>query len=195
MGNLILGADDALIVVDVQNDFLPGGSLAVPQGDAVTPMLNRSLALFSSKGLPIYASRDWHPADHCSFNSRGGPLPQHCVADTQGAAFAEDLALPPDVTIISKAVTPDRDACSAFSGTDLDVHLKAAGVRWLFVGGLATDYCVIHTVKDAIDLNYDVVLLVDAMRAVDVTPGDGARAFETMRKLGARFALSEDLAM
>jgi nicotinamidase-related amidase len=186
--------DDALLIVDVQNDFLPGGSLAVPGGDAVLPALNHCLALFVREKLPVYASRDWHPPNHCSFRAQGGPWPPHCVAGTHGAAFAADLALPSDAMVISKADAPERDVYSAFSGTDLDARLKASRVRRLFVGGLATDYCVLNTVKDALALGYAVVLLSDAVRAVDANSGDGERALEEMRRLGAEAAASAELA-
>ena len=193
MDKLEPGVGDALLVVDVQNDFLPGGSLAVPRGDEVVPVLNRCLALFSKESLPVYASRDWHPPGHCSFRAQGGPWPPHCMADTYGAEFASNLDLPADAVIISKADTPEKDAYSAFEGTDLGLCLKAVDVRRLFVGGLATDYCVLNTVKDALALGYGVVLLADAVRAVEVTPGDGERAMMEMRTLGARIALSTDL--
>jgi nicotinamidase/pyrazinamidase len=191
--NPIPGIGDALLVVDVQNDFLPGGSLAVPHGDEVVPVLNRCLALFSRLKLPILASRCWHPAGHCSFLEQGGPWPPHCIAGTLGAAFAPRLELPSDTAIISKAETPERDAYSAFGGTDLDQRLRNAGVRRLFAGGLATDYCVLNTVKDALGLGYAVVLLTDAVRAVEVTPGDGERALEKMRRLGAQMEASTEL--
>lgn len=193
MDTLKPGVGDALVVVDVQNDFLPGGSLAVPRGDEVVPPLNRCLALFSQKSLPVYASRDWHPPDHCSFRAQGGPWPPHCMADTYGAEFASNLDLPADAVIISKADTPEKDAYSAFEGTDLGLCLKAVDVRRLFVGGLATDYCVLNTVKDALALGYGVVLLADAVRAVEVTPGDGEKAMLEMRTLGAHIARSTDL--
>jgi nicotinamidase/pyrazinamidase len=193
MDKLKPGVGDALLIVDVQNDFLPGGSLAVPDGDAVVPVLNHCLALFSKKELPVYASRDWHPPDHCSFRAQGGPWPPHCMADTHGAEFAANLELPADAVIISKADTPEKDAYSAFEGTDLGLCLKAVDVRRLFVGGLATDYCVLNTVKDALALGYDVVLFIDAVRAVEATPGDGEKAMMEMRTLGAQFALSTDL--
>lgn len=193
MDTLKPGVGDALVVVDVQNDFLPGGSLAVPRGDEVVPPLNRCLSLFSQKSLPVYASRDWHPPDHCSFRAQGGPWPPHCMADTYGAEFASNLDLPADAVIISKADTPEKDAYSAFEGTDLGLCLKAVDVRRLFVGGLATDYCVLNTVKDALALGYGVVLLADAVRAVEVTPGDGEKAMMEMRTLGAHIARSTDL--
>lgn len=193
MDTLKPGVGDALVVVDVQNDFLPGGNLAVPRGDEVVPVLNRCLALFSKQSLPVYASRDWHPPDHCSFRAQGGPWPPHCMADTYGAEFAANLDLPADAVIISKADTPEKDAYSAFEGTDLGLCLKAVDVRRLFVGGLATDYCVLNTVKDALALGYGVVLLADAVRAVEVTPGDGEKAMMEMRTLGAHIARSTDL--
>lgn len=193
MDTLKPGVGDALLVVDVQNDFLPGGSLAVPRGDEVVPLLNRCLALFSQRSLPVYASRDWHPANHCSFRAQGGPWPPHCMADTYGAEFPATLELPADAVIISKADTPEKDAYSAFGDTDLSLCLKAVDVRRLFVGGLATDYCVLNTVKDALALGYAVVLLADAVRAVEATPGDGEKAMMEMRTLGAQFALSTDL--
>jgi len=181
---------DALLIVDMQNDFLPGGNLAVPHGDEVVPVLNRAIGAFEAQGLPVYATRDWHPERHCSFHAQGGPWPPHCVAHTRGAEFAPALRLPPAATVISKATSADRDAYSGFEGTDLDQRLRAAGIRRLFVGGLATDYCVLNTVRDALRLGYDVQLLTDAIRAVEVQSGDGQRAEEEMARLGAqRFSL------
>lgn len=178
-------AGDALLIVDVQNDFLPGGSLAVAGGDAAIAPLNGWLGRFAPARLPVCATRDWHPADHCSFAAQGGPWPPHCVAGTPGAQFAAALALPADAVVISKATTREADAYSGFAGTDLHARLQALGVRRLFVGGLATDYCVLNTVLDARRLGYAVVLLVACIRAVDVRPGDGARALEAMGAAGA----------
>lgn len=183
--NLQLQKDDVLILVDVQLDFLPGGSLAVPRGDEVVPVLNRYIAVFRRLTLPIVATRDWHPPDHCSFKAQGGPWPPHCVAGTDGARFAPLLDLPCEGRIVSKATGRDKDAYSGFEGTDLDEWLKRAGVARVFVGGLATDYCVLNTVRDALRLGYATFLLLDAVRAVDVAPGDGDRAIEEMRRLGA----------
>jgi len=177
---------DALILVDVQTDFLPGGNLGVPHGDEVVPALNRYLAAFHARKLPIYATRDWHPRNHCSFQAQGGPWPPHCVADSPGAAFAANLHLPPETVVISKAQRAEQDAYSGFEGTDLDARLKRAGVRRVFVGGLATDYCVLNTVRDARKLSYDVFLLTDGARAVNVQSDDGRKAEEEMRRLGAR---------
>lgn len=181
-----LEAGDALILVDMQNDFLPGGSLGVPGGDETVPVLNAFIERFAAAGLPIVATRDWHPANHCSFAARGGPWPPHCVAGTPGAAFAPGLRLPDGALVISKATSSDADAYSGFGGTDLDARLRQLGVSRLFVGGLATDYCVLNTVRDALALGYGVRLLEEAIRAVDVQPGDGDRAIAEMVRLGAR---------
>lgn len=178
-------ADDALVIVDVQNDFLPGGSLAVPHGDEVVAPLGALAARFSRAGLPVIATRDWHPADHCSFHARGGPWPPHCVAETPGAAFAPGLVLPPGTLVVSKADTAEADAYSGFEGTDLHERLESLSVKRIFVGGLATDYCVFNTVRDGLAKGYGVVLLTDAMRAVDVAPGDGERALRAMQENGA----------
>jgi nicotinamidase/pyrazinamidase len=184
--NLQPQAGDALLIVDVQNDFLPAGSLAIPRGDEVVTVLNRYLDIFAMQNLPVYATRDWHPALHCSFHAQGGPWPPHCVAKTSGAAFAAALHLPPGTVIISKATAAKEEAYSGFQGTNLHQQLHAASIRRLFIGGLATDYCVLNTVRDALKLGYRVLLLGDAIRAVDVHPLDGLRAEEEMIKLGAQ---------
>ena len=188
-----LHTSDALLLVDVQNDFLESGSLAVPDADAILPLLNKYLALFSDKSLQIIASRDWHPAGHCSFVENGGQWPSHCVADTAGAAFSQFISLPASCHIVSKATTADREAYSDFDGTALTSYLKEQGIKRLFVGGLATDYCVLQTVLDAIDHGFMVVILVDAMRAVDVQSGDGARAIAKMIENGAQTAKFTDI--
>ena len=185
---------DALLIVDVQNDFLPGGSLAVPQGDDVVSVLNRYCAAFRAYGLPVFASRDWHPANHCSFKEQGGPWPPHCVAKSIGAHFASGLDLKGAV-IISKATAPETDAYSAFENTDLDQQLKKAGIKRLFVGGLATDYCVLNTVRDAVRLKYSVALLEDAIRAVNLKPKDGAKALNEMLELGCRPTTAESVCL
>ena len=180
-----LAPGDALVIVDVQNDFLPGGRLGVPRGDEVIAPLNRWIERFTAAGLPIYATRDWHPADHCSFTAQGGPWPPHCVAGTPGAAFADALRLSSGATVIGKAIRPETYAYSGFAGTDLHERLRQAGAHRLFVGGLATDYCVLNTVKDALGLGYGVALLTAAIRAVNVQPGDGDRARAEMLAAGA----------
>ncbi|MEO8655340.1 MAG: isochorismatase family protein [Ramlibacter sp.] len=180
-----LKAGDALVIADLQNDFLPGGALGVLGGDEVVPVINEYLRRFSRQGLPVYVTRDWHPAGHCSFRSEGGPWPTHCIAGTPGAAFAADLSLPVGTTVISKATDAAREAYSAFAGTDLDEQMRRIGVRRVFVGGLATDYCVLDTVKDALALGYSTLVLLDAVRAVNVKPTDGEDALAQMRTLGA----------
>src|SRR5262249_12149340 len=134
---------DGLVVVDVQKDFLPGGSLAVSNGDQIVPVLNRYLAAFVRAGLPVFATRDWHPADHCSFRASGGPWPPHCVQESEGARFAPGLALPSSTVIVSKDTLREQNTYSGFEGGDLDRRLREQAVRRVFVGGLATDYCVL----------------------------------------------------
>jgi len=180
-----LRGTDAMIAVDPQVDFLPGGSLPVPRGDEVVPPLNRWLEAFAAAGLPVFASRDWHPPDHCSFRARGGPWPVHCVAGTAGAAFAPGLRLPPGTVVVSKADAPEREDYSVFAATGLEELLRARGVRRVFVGGLATEYCVLRTVEDALAKGFEVVLLEDSIRPIEAAPGDGRRALERMRGLGA----------
>ncbi|OLB97409.1 MAG: nicotinamidase [Candidatus Rokubacteria bacterium 13_1_40CM_68_15] len=189
---------DALVVVDVQNDFCPGGSLGVPDGDAVVPVLNAYAALFQAAGAPVFASRDWHPARTKHFQSGGGVWLPHCVQGTAGAEFHPGLALPDDATVISKGHDPGEDAYSCFQAeTDDGMPFAAAlgerGVNRLFVGGLATDYCVKATVLDALKEGFEVVVLEDASRAVDLKPGDGERAMAEIVAAGARRARLEDL--
>lgn len=187
------GAGDLLLLVDVQNDFLPGGALAVPRGDEVVPVLNRYIDRFTGIGLAVAATRDWHPANHCSFTSRGGTWPPHCVAGSAGAAFSANLRLPENALIVSKATGADQEAYSGFAGTDLECFLRDRKVQRLFVGGLATDYCVLNTVIDALSLGFEVIVLRDAIRAVDVQPGDGERAMREMLDKGAAPADFESL--
>lgn len=182
---LVLDAGDALLVIDVQRDFLPGGALGVPHGDEVVPVINRWAQRFAAAGLPVFATRDWHPSDHCSFRP-AGPWPPHCVAGTPGAELAPDLRLPADAVIVDKAREREHDSYSGFGGTVLADRLRDAGVQRVFVAGLATDYCVLRTVEDARALGLSVVLLTQAVRAVDVHPGDGDAALASMRAMGAR---------
>ena len=174
----------ALIVVDVQNDFCPGGSLAVERGDEVVAPLNRLIEEFLSRGEPVYKSRDWHPSTTKHFKAYGGTWPVHCVQGTRGAEFHPDLNDDPRVRVVSKG-EGDEDNYSAFDGTDLAAQLREAGVREVWVGGLATDYCVKQTVLDALGAGFKVRALRDAMRAVNARPGDDARAVEEMRRAGA----------
>lgn len=184
---------DVLLLVDIQNDFLPDGALPVPQGDAIVPVVRSYVDLFRKVPASILATRDWHPRHHCSFRPRGGPWPVHCVAGTPGAEPPPTLRLPSAAVIVRKGMNPRTDAYSGFQGTALDGQLRAMGVRRLFVGGLATDYCVLHTVSDARKLGYPVFLLLDAIRAVNVHPGDGDAAEQQMLRLDAVPVTRKDL--
>ena len=175
----------ALIVVDVQNDFCPGGSLAVAQGDEVVAPLNRLIKEFLDRGEPVYKTRDWHPAQTKHFAVYGGTWPVHCVQDTAGAEFHPDLLDDPRITVISKGTDEAADGYSGFDGTNLGQLLRDEGVEETWVGGLATDYCVKQTVLDAVRQGFEVKALADAMRAVNVKPDDGANAVEEMRQAGA----------
>ncbi len=177
---------DALIVVDVQNDFMPGGALPVPDGDKVVEPLNRYIDLFERNGNPVFFTRDWHPENHISFKGYGGIWPPHCVQDTEGAKFHPDLKIPLDNKfIISKGTSRDFDAYSGFQGTILNDLLKERGIKRVFVGGVATDYCVKNTVLGALNLGYQTFVLEDAIKGVDVNKGDSDKALENMLSKGA----------
>ncbi len=188
-GNLRVG--DALLVVDMQNDFMPGGALGVHGGDQIIPEVNRLVETFIARRLPIVFSRDWHPPNHCSFKEQGGIWPTHCVRDTKGAAFTPGLSMPSDPSVVSKATKVDHEAYSAFDGTGLGELLTRLGSTRVFIVGLATDYCVLETVKDARREGFEVVVPEDGVRAVNVHPEDGSRALEEMAGLGARILTAE----
>jgi len=175
---------DALVVVDPQIDFFPGGALPVADGDAILPTVNLALRVFSDAGLPIFVTRDWHPADHCSFTAQGGPWPEHCVKGTAGAELHADLELPPIFSVVQKATTSDREAYSDFEGTGLDEVLRTQKIERVVVCGLALEYCVRAACLDAIKAGLDAVLLSDGTRAVEVQPGDGERTLEELRAAG-----------
>jgi len=180
-----LTTHDALLVADIQNDFLPGGALGIRGGDDIVPVLLNYIDRFHSKGLPIFLTRDWHPPNHCSFRSQGGPWPPHCIAGSPGSLPPRAFETPLSAVIIYKAIDADREAYSAFQDTALGRHLKAIGVQRLFIGGLATDYCVLNTVKDARAAGYEVRLLMDGIKAVNLQPDDGPKAEQEMIRLGA----------
>ena len=182
---IALTAHDALLLADVQNDFLPGGALGISGSDEIIPTLVNYTRLFQTHDLPIFLTRDWHPPNHCSFKPQGGPWPVHCVAGSPGSLPPTSFATPPAAVIIYKALDRDQEAYSAFEDTTLDRHLRALGVHRLFIGGLATDYCVLNSVKDARSLGYDVCLLMDGIKAVNLRPDDGRRAEEELIRLGA----------
>lgn len=181
---------DGLVIVDVQNDFCPGGALPVAAGDEVVPVLNRYIQRFIAANLPIFATRDWHPEKTRHFSTCGGVWPPHCVQGSKGADFHPDLTLPSDVVVVSKGMGYDEDSYSGFQGIDsrgvkLADLLRQCGAKRLFVGGLATDYCVKHTVLDGLKEGFQVVLLEDAIRGVDLQPGDSERAIAEMVGAGA----------
>jgi nicotinamidase/pyrazinamidase len=179
-----IGKTTALVVVDAQVDFCPGGALPVPDGDKVIPVLNEYIKQFAAAGAPIIFTRDWHPSNHSSFKSQGGPWPAHCVQNTEGAKFHTSLIIPPEAEIVSKAEHRD-EAYSFFQGTDLAQKLHKQ-IQTLFVGGLATDYCVKETVLDGLKERFEVYLLDDACKGVEVNPGDSERAIKLMLASGAK---------
>ena len=186
-------ADKALLIVDVQNDFCPGGSLAVREGDHVVPVLNEYIQRFEEAGLPVFASRDWHPVKTKHFKEHGGPWPPHCVQNTRGAEFHSGLELPADTTVVTKGTDPVDHGYSAFDGIDpagneLARSLRHAAIKQLYIGGLTTDYCVRTSVLDARRQGFDTVVLLDAIRGIDVQEGDVARALDQMLRAGARTA-------
>lgn len=184
--------DAALILVDIQNDFCPGGALAVAEGDAVVPVVNRLMPHFAL----VVSTLDWHPPNHVSFRERGGPWPPHCVRNTFGAELHPALNTGPIRHTFRKAATADRDAYSEFEGFDeqhrsLDDYLKSRGVRRVYLAGLATDYCVRATTLDALRLGYETYVVTDGVRAVNVQPEDGARALAEMQAEGAHLVASD----
>ena len=182
----------ALVVVDIQIDFCPGGALAVADGDKVVEPLNKYIEKFRVAGAPIIFTRDWHPPDHSSFKSQGGPWPPHCVQGTEGAKFHPDLVIPPEGEVVSKADRKD-EAYSFFQGTDLAERLHKRGIKRLLVGGLATDYCVKETVLDGLKEGFEVYHLDDASRGVNVRLGDSERALQEMVSKGTRRITFKDI--
>ena len=186
--------DAALILVDIQNDFCPGGALAVSGGDQIVPAVNRLMSRFSL----VISTQDWHPANHISFNERGGPWPPHCVQGTRGAELHPDLRTDTIAHYFRKASAQDKDDYSEFAGKDdqgrtLDEVLRRHEVKKLYVVGLATDYCVLETVLDGLRLGYEVYVVTDAIRAVNVSPEDGDAALQKMAGSGAQLITSNDL--
>ncbi|GGY81263.1 isochorismatase family protein [Marinobacter zhanjiangensis] len=168
----------ALLLVDIQNDFCEGGALAVPDSESIFSTVNHWITLAQERGWPVVATRDWHPLEHCSFESRGGPWPEHCVQDTHGADFHPHMLLPPDTVRVSKGTAFETDAYSAFDGTELDKYLNRHNIQKLVVAGLALDVCVQATVRDARKLGFEVDLLVDGTRAVD--RDEGSKVLESL---------------
>jgi nicotinamidase/pyrazinamidase len=188
----------ALLIVDVQNDFCPGGSLAVPQGDKIIAKLNRYIKIFSKNKLPIFASRDWHPVRSKHFKDFGGIWPAHCIQNTRGASFHPKLKLPKNTIILSKGMDSKEDSYSAFQAEDLRGMklanlLKLFGVTELYAAGLATDYCVKDSVIDAAKFGFKVKLLIDAIKGVGLKKDDSEKAVKEMVKKGAKKITLENL--
>ncbi len=186
--------DAAFLLVDIQNDFCPGGALGVPEGDMVVEVVNRIMPLFPV----VISTQDWHPSDHISFKERGGPWPPHCVQGTEGAELHPRLRRDLISYYFKKATTSDKDEYSEFAGTDeqgrgLDEVLRSLNVKRVFIAGLATDYCVLATVLDALKYGFETFVVTDACRAVNVSPGDDQKAFDQMRQAGARLLSSEQV--
>jgi nicotinamidase/pyrazinamidase len=188
-----INKQSALVVVDLQNDFCPGGALPVENGDKVVPVLNKYIEKFRKAGAPILFTRDWHPPDHSSFKAQGGLWPPHCVQNSEGAKFRNDLLIPPEGEIVSKADKKD-EAYSFFQETDLAQKLKERGIKRLLVGGLATDYCVKETVLDGLKYGFEVFVLDDASKGVNVNPGDSDNALHLMVAKGAKRIRVQDIA-
>lgn len=181
---------DALLLVDPQNDFCPGGSLGVPDGHAVIPVLNAWSAAAEQAGVPIFITRDWHPPRTTHFAEFGGVWPPHCVAGTLGAEFHPGLVMPAQAIVVSKGMGESEDAYSAFqarddSGTPLATLLRARDIRTLYIMGLATDYCVKESVLAGLRHGFRVTVVHDGIRAVNLQPEDGDKALAEMRAAGA----------
>jgi nicotinamidase/pyrazinamidase len=187
---LTVGPADALVVVDVQHDFLPGGALAVANGERIFAPIEALAPRFAR----VYATRDWHPADHSSYAQYGGPWPVHCVAGTHGAAFDERLDLAKVDVVVDKGVDRATDGYSGFAATTLAADLRLHGVQRVFVCGLATDYCVKATALDARAAGFAAVVIADASAAVDVQPGDEAAALAELRAAGVEVVQSGEIA-
>lgn len=177
---------EALIVVDMQRDFMPGGALPVPEGDSIIPRCNEYIRMFGEKGALIVATRDWHPENHISFRERGGPWPKHCVQNTPGAEFVVDL--PEDAVIVSKAQEPDREAYSGFEGTELAAILKEKGIKRVYICGVATEYCVKATALDAVKHGFETYLLLDAVKGIN--PEDEEKALKELEEKGVKLLSS-----
>ena len=183
----------ALLLVDLQNDFFPGGALAVPEANSLIPLINAYIKHFSRQGWPILATRDWHPANHRSFTEQQGPWPAHGVQGSRGAQFHSDLVLPPGMMVISKGTDPKKDSTSGFDGTSLADRLEDLNVQTLYVLGLPTEHCVKHTVLDGCQRGLQVVLLTDATKGREPQQDGSPNALQEMTDAGAWLANSSDI--
>jgi nicotinamidase/pyrazinamidase len=188
----------ALLVVDLQNDFCPAGALAVPEGDKIVPTINKYIKIFSRNKLPIFASRDWHPIKTKHFKDFGGVWPVHCIQNTKGASFHPKLKLPKEAILLYKGMDPNKNSYSAFQaedprGVEFLNLLRLFGIKELYIGGLATDYCVKSSAIDATKFGFKVRLLVDAIKGVDLKKGDSEKAIQEMAKKGAKKITLKDM--
>ena len=190
----------ALLVVDVQNDFCPGGALAVRNGDSVVEPLNQAIKLFDETGWPMFFSRDWHPHTTKHFKDFGGIWPTHCVATTWGAEFHPRLIIPPSAIIITKGQSDKDDGYSPFEGSlfrpndwPLSLNILLKGAEELYIGGLAPDYCVKAACLDARELGYNVHLMTDACRAVNLSPNDEIDALKIMQLAGVMMTITNEV--
>ncbi|MDD5730771.1 MAG: bifunctional nicotinamidase/pyrazinamidase [Candidatus Omnitrophica bacterium] len=189
----------ALLVVDVQNDFCPGGKLAVAKGDKIIPAINKCIKIFSAKGLPVFLTRDWHPEKTAHFKKFGGVWPEHCIQNTKGAEFHPKLKFPKEAIILSKGMDPGKDSYSAFhaqdhNGREFSLLLRMFGITEIFIAGIATDYCVKFSSLDALKEGLKIYVLADAVKGVDLKPQDSENALKEISGRGAKLIKSEELA-
>jgi nicotinamidase/pyrazinamidase len=184
-------AKKALLIIDLQNDFCPGGALGIPGGDTIIPKLNKYLRFFSRKKRPIFVAGDWHPVRTSHFKDFGGTWPVHCLQNSRGAQFHPQLKLPQGTIILYKVMDPEKESDSVFQSEDhrgmsFAKLLQLLGISELYIGGLATDFCVKASVVDVLKQGLKVKLLLDGMKGVDIQAGDSEKALKEMLKKGAK---------
>ena len=185
----------ALLLVDLQNDFFPGGALSIPEAKSSFPPFNRYIRHFSRNGWPVLATRDWHPPNHCSFREQQGPQPNHCVQGSRGAQFHSDLVLPPGMMVISKGTQPKQESSSCFEGSSLEDRLEDLGTNTLFILGLGAPECLKRTVSEACRLKFKTVILTDAVKTGLQSSADSTEYFQDLVKMGGVLSLAEDLSI
>lgn len=185
----------ALLLIDLQNDYFPGGALGIPEADALIPIMNAYIRHFSRNGWPILATRDWHPANHSSFHEQQGPLPLHCVQGSKGAQFHSELVLPPGMMVISKATQPRKDSSSCFEESSLEERLEDLGTTTLWILGLGTSECLKKTVAEACRLKLTTVVFTDATKTYSQPPTSSTDLLQEIIHLGGVIAQAEDLAI
>lgn len=183
-------ATDALIIVDLQNDFCPGGAIAIPDGDKVVPVINQLIDNFAV----IFATQDWHPANHISFKAFGGPWPPHCIANTEGASLHPQLNTE-KLNHVYKGNKFNLESYSGFQGTNLKRLLRKTGITRVFIAGLGAEYCVRTTALDALADKFEVVVITDAIKGLEITPGDSKKALAEIKKAGAFLCESSEISV